>query len=103
LKVDASVGDAFKIMKDHKIGGIPIVDGAGKLVGIVTNRDLRFQKDMSKPINELMTKENLVVAPEGTDLIQAEEILQNEKIEKLPVVDKDGFLKGLITFKDIQK
>ncbi|TYP92502.1 IMP dehydrogenase [Sphingobacterium allocomposti] len=99
----ATVGDAFKIMKDHKIGGIPIVSTTGKLVGIVTNRDLRFQKDMAKPINELMTKVNLVVAPEGTDLIKAEEILQNHKIEKLPVVDTEGNLKGLITFKDIQK
>ncbi|MGO1243397.1 MAG: IMP dehydrogenase [Sphingobacterium sp.] len=103
LQVEATVGDAFKIMKDHKIGGIPIIDETGKLVGIVTNRDLRFQKDMKRPIQDLMTKDNLVVAPEGTDLIQAEELLQNEKIEKLPVVDKDGFLKGLITFKDIQK
>jgi len=99
----ATVGDAFKIMKEHKIGGIPIVNDDKKLVGIVTNRDLRFQKDMSKPINELMTRTNLVVAPEGTDLIRAEEILQNHKIEKLPVVDTDGNLKGLITFKDIQK
>ena len=99
----STVGDAFKIMKDHKIGGIPVVDAEGKLVGIVTNRDLRFQKDMSKPINTLMTKDNLVIAPVGTDLIQAEEILQNEKIEKLPVVDENGMLKGLITFKDIQK
>ncbi|NGM63978.1 IMP dehydrogenase [Sphingobacterium sp. SGR-19] len=99
----STVGDAFKIMKEHKIGGIPIVNNDGKLVGIVTNRDLRFQKDMAKPINELMTKANLVVAPEGTDLIRAEEILQNHKIEKLPVVDTEGNLKGLITFKDIQK
>lgn len=99
----STVGDAFKIMKEHKIGGIPIISEAGKLVGIVTNRDLRFQKDMAKPINTLMTKTNLVVAPEGTDLIRAEEILQNHKIEKLPVVDVDGNLKGLITFKDIQK
>lgn len=99
----STVGDAFKIMKDHKIGGIPIINNDGKLAGIVTNRDLRFQKDMSKPINELMTKANLVVAPEGTDLIRAEEILQNHKIEKLPVVDAEGNLKGLITFKDIQK
>ncbi|UIR54541.1 IMP dehydrogenase [Sphingobacterium sp. SRCM116780] len=99
----ATVGDAFKIMKDHKIGGIPVIDEKGKLVGIVTNRDLRFQKDMNQPIAELMTKENLVVAPEGTDLVKAEEILQNYKIEKLPVVNQDGILKGLITFKDIQK
>ncbi len=99
----STVGDAFKIMKEHKIGGIPIINDAKKLVGIVTNRDLRFQKDMSMPINELMTKTNLVVAPEGTDLIRAEEILQDYKIEKLPVVDAEGNLKGLITFKDIQK
>jgi len=99
----STVGDAFKIMKEHKIGGIPIVSAEGKLVGIVTNRDLRFQKDMAKPISELMTKTNLVTAPVGTDLIRAEEILQNQKIEKLPVVDDRGYLKGLITFKDIQK
>jgi IMP dehydrogenase len=99
----ATVGDAFKIMKDHKIGGIPVIDENGKLVGIVTNRDLRFQKVMSQPISSLMTKENLVTAPEGTDLVRAEEILQDHKIEKLPVVDNEGILKGLITFKDIQK
>jgi IMP dehydrogenase len=97
------VADAFKIMKEHKIGGIPVVTSDNKLVGIITNRDLRFQKDMSKPIAQVMTKENLITAPEGTTLKQAEEILQNHKIEKLPVVDGDGFLSGLITFKDIQK
>lgn len=102
LNADSTVGDAFNIMKEHKIGGIPIVKNE-KLVGIVTNRDLRFQKDMTRPIADLMTKDNLVVAPVGTDLIKAEEILQNYKIEKLPVVDKNGILKGLITFKDIQK
>ncbi|GAA4186082.1 IMP dehydrogenase [Sphingobacterium sp. ML3W] len=103
LLANATVGDAFNIMKEHKIGGIPVVNEKGQLVGIVTNRDLRFQKDMTRPINELMTKDNLVVAPEGTDLVKAEEILQNEKIEKLPVVNNEGILKGLITFKDIQK
>ncbi|MDR2270985.1 MAG: IMP dehydrogenase [Sphingobacterium sp.] len=103
LLATATVGDAFNIMKEHKIGGIPVVNEKGQLVGIVTNRDLRFQKDMSRPISELMTKDNLVVAPEGTDLVKAEEILQNEKIEKLPVVNNEGILKGLITFKDIQK
>ncbi|WP_104385791.1 IMP dehydrogenase [Sphingobacterium sp. HMA12] len=103
LLATATVGDAFNIMKEHKIGGIPVVNEKGQLVGIVTNRDLRFQKDMTRPINELMTKDNLVVAPEGTDLVKAEEILQNEKIEKLPVVNNEGILKGLITFKDIQK
>ncbi|MGO1520527.1 MAG: IMP dehydrogenase [Sphingobacterium sp.] len=99
----STVGDAFKIMEEHKIGGIPVINSERKLVGIVTNRDLRFQKVMTRPITELMTKNNLVVAPEGTDLIKAEEILQNHKIEKLPVVNDDGLLKGLITFKDIQK
>jgi IMP dehydrogenase len=103
LLENATVGDAFQIMKEHKIGGIPVINAENKLVGIVTNRDLRFQKDMARPISELMTKTNLVVAPEGTDLIMAEEILQNHKIEKLPVVNTDGVLKGLITFKDIQK
>jgi len=103
LLKNATVGDAFAIMKEHKIGGIPVIDLDGRLVGIVTNRDLRFQKDMARPISELMTKDNLVVAPEGTDLVKAEEILQNYKIEKLPVVDANYILKGLITFKDIQK
>lgn len=97
------VADAFKIMKEFKIGGIPVVSADGKLIGIITNRDLRFQKDMNRPVREVMTKENLITAPLGTTLIQAEEILQNYKIEKLPVVDADGRLTGLITFKDIQK
>jgi len=103
LLENSIVADAFKIMKEHRIGGIPVVDTNNKLVGIITNRDLRFQKNMNRPIAEVMTKENLIVAPEGTNLIQAEEILQNYKIEKLPVVDGEGFLRGLITFKDIQK
>lgn len=103
LHEDALVGDAFHIMRENSIGGIPIIDGEHKLLGIVTNRDLRFQKDMNRPIREVMTKEQLVVAPVGTDLVQAESILQNYKIEKLPVVDTNGVLKGLITFKDIQK
>lgn len=103
LNEDAVVGDAFQIMRENRIGGIPIVNADRKLVGIVTNRDLRFQKDMSKPIKDLMTKDQLVVAPVGTDLVRAEEILQNYKIEKLPVVDTNGILMGLITFKDIQK
>lgn len=103
LHEGALVKDAFTIMKENKIGGIPIVDKQNKIVGIVTNRDLRFQKDMARPISEFMTRENLVVAPIGTNLIKAEEILQNHKIEKLPVVNADGILVGLITFKDIQK
>src|SRR5690606_9875487 len=81
FSVHAVVGDGFKIMKEHNIGGIPVVDEQGYLAGIVTNRDLRLQKDMNKPIRELMTKDDLVVAPLGTDLIQAEEILQEHKIE----------------------
>ncbi len=103
LDEGATVGDAFQIMQNHRIGGIPIIDGEGKLVGIVTNRDLRFQKDMKRPITEMMTKEGLVVAPVGTDLLKAENILQHHKIEKLPVVDDGNVLVGLITFKDIQK
>lgn len=103
LSENAIVADAFKIMKEHKIGGIPVVSTDNKLVGIITNRDLRFQKNMQKPIAEVMTSENLITAPEGTNLKEAEEILQNHKIEKLPVVNAAGFLCGLITFKDIQK
>lgn len=103
LHEDALVSDAFKIMKENSIGGIPIVTSEDKLVGIITNRDLRFQKDMNRPLHEVMTRENLVTAPGGTDLLKAEEILQDYKIEKLPVVDQNGKLIGLITFKDIQK
>jgi IMP dehydrogenase len=99
----STVADAVKIMREYRIGGIPIIDGENKLKGIITNRDLRFQKEMDRPVSDVMTKENLITAPQGTNLIQAEAILQNHKIEKLPVVDKDGVLRGLITFKDIQK
>lgn len=103
LHEDALLGDAFKIMKEYRIGGIPVVDGNGKLKGILTNRDLRFEKDANRPASEVMTKENLITAPKGTTLMQAELILQEHKIEKLPVVDENGLLIGLITFKDIQK
>lgn len=103
LPEDALVGAASKIMKDNGIGGIPVINQSGVLVGIITNRDLRFQKDMSLPLSKVMTKENLVTAPHGTTLMQAEEILQEYKIEKLPVVNAEGKLVGLITFKDIQK
>lgn len=103
LHEDALLGDAFKIMKEYRIGGIPVVDGNGKLKGILTNRDLRFEKDANRPACEVMTKERLITAPKGTTLIQAEAILQEHKIEKLPVVDENGILIGLITFKDIQK
>ena len=103
LNGDALLSDAFLIIKEYKIGGIPVIDNDRKLVGIITNRDLRFQKDLTRPVRDVMTRENLITAPEGTTLSQAELILQDYKIEKLPVVDNNGRLKGLITFKDIQK
>jgi len=99
----ATVGDALQIMAENKIGGIPVVDADNTLVGIVTNRDLRFQKQMSQPISDVMTKNDLVTAKKGTDLAKAEDILQNYKIEKLPVVDDNNKLIGLITFRDIIK
>ncbi|MBC7450849.1 MAG: IMP dehydrogenase [Cytophagales bacterium] len=103
LLEDALLKDALKIMKDFKIGGIPVIDKNKKLVGILTNRDLRFQKNINKPISKIMTSDHLITAPEGIDLLKAEEILQKYKIEKLPVVDKQGKLKGLITYRDILK
>ncbi|MES2780455.1 MAG: IMP dehydrogenase [Bacteroidota bacterium] len=103
LLVNATLKEALKLMSDNKIGGIPIIDDKNKLVGILTNRDLRFEKVMSKKVSEVMTKENLITAPEGTDLKKAESILQKYKIEKLPVVNKQGKLIGLITYKDILK
>jgi IMP dehydrogenase len=99
----ALVGDALALMAENKIGGIPVVDDAGLLVGIVTNRDLRFEKEMSKPVEEVMTSENLITASENINLAKAEEILQVHKIEKLPVVDENGKLIGLITYRDIIK
>lgn len=103
LRINSTVRDAEKIMREFKIGGIPIIDGNGKLVGIITNRDLRFQKNMNLPIEKIMTKENLITAPEGITLEEAEVLLQNYKIEKLPVVNKKGKLTGLVTYKDILK
>jgi len=103
LHKSATVADALKIMKEHKIGGIPIVDEENVLQGILTNRDLRFEKNFHRGVSEIMTRENLITAPENTNLVEAEEILKNYKIEKLPVVTKDGKLKGLITFRDIEK
>jgi IMP dehydrogenase len=103
LPADAQVRDAKESMREHSIGGIPIVDEAGKLIGIVTNRDLRFEKNNDRPISEVMTSENLVTVGEGTSLEAAEDILQENKIEKLPVVDGDYKLVGLITFRDITK
>ncbi|NQZ76591.1 MAG: IMP dehydrogenase, partial [Ekhidna sp.] len=103
LSIDATVSDAEAIMKENKIGGIPVVDKENKLIGIVTNRDLRFEKKLKKPVKDIMTKENLVTATAEVGLIEAEAILQEHKIEKLPIVDNDGKLTGLITYKDILK
>lgn len=103
LSVNSTVQDAENIMRTYKIGGIPIVGDDGRLIGIITNRDLRFQKDLSLPIEQIMTRENLITAPEGITLEKAESILKQYKIEKLPIINKKGKLTGLITFRDIQK
>jgi len=103
LPKDAIVADAKRNMKEHRIGGIPIIDDNGLLIGIVTNRDLRFEKNNSRKISEVMTSENLVTTAQGTSLKDAEGILQENKIEKLPVVDANNKLVGLITFRDITK
>jgi IMP dehydrogenase len=103
LTKDKTLGDAQKIMRESKIGGIPIIDNEGKLVGILTNRDLRFQKNMGRPVTEVMTTEKLITAKKGTSLEEAEGILQEYKIEKLPIVDSDYKLIGLVTYKDIIK
>jgi IMP dehydrogenase len=103
LNVECTARDADKIMRENKIGGIPVVDNDLNFVGIITNRDMRFIKNMSKPIREIMTKENLITAKMGISLNEAEGILQEFKIEKLPIVDEHGKLNGLITYKDILK
>jgi IMP dehydrogenase len=103
IQKEATVSDALNIMRDYKIGGIPVVDKAGKLIGIVTNRDLRFEINMKRPVVEVMTSENIITTSQKTDLGQAADILQAHKIEKLPVVDQDYKLIGLITYKDITK
>ena len=103
LDENSLIGDALRLMAENKIGGIPVVNNEKKLKGIVTNRDLRFEKELSKKISEVMTTEKLVTANEDVDLVKAENILQNHKIEKLPVIDKNNTLVGLITFKDIIK
>lgn len=103
LTADKLVSEADELMGKYRISGVPIVDEKGKLVGILTNRDLRFLTDYATPISEVMTRENLVTAPVGTDLKGAQQILMKHKIEKLPIVDDDGILKGLITIKDIEK
>ncbi|QMU27301.1 IMP dehydrogenase [Adhaeribacter radiodurans] len=103
LDENTTLADAFRIMKEFKIGGIPVTNGNGKLTGIITNRDLRFQKDTTLKVSEVMTKENLITAEKGIDLAKAEDILHQYRIEKLPVVDDSGKLIGLITYKDILK
>ncbi len=103
LLENATIGRAIQLMSENKIGGIPIIDNSGRLTGILTNRDLRFENDLSRKVSEVMTKENLVIAPEGTDLKKAEKILRQYKIEKLPVVNKAGKLIGLITYRDIMQ
>jgi len=103
LNVDAKVADALALMKENKIGGIPIVDDKNTLLGIVTNRDLRFQKNMNQAVSEVMTNEKIITTQKGTDLNKAEDILQQHKIEKLPVVDEANKLIGLITYRDIIK
>ena len=103
ISVDAIVKDALDLMAEYHIGGIPVVDEAKHLVGIVTNRDLRFETNMQRPVSEVMTKDNLVVTNQKTDMEAAARILRENKIEKLPVVDNEGKLVGLITYKDITK
>lgn len=103
IKRGSTVAQALAIMEEYHIGGIPVVDDEGKLVGIVTNRDLRFERDLNRPVDEVMTKENLVTTRQSTNLEEAAQILQQHKIEKLPVVDNDGKLIGLVTYKDITK
>jgi IMP dehydrogenase len=103
LPPDAPVAEALELMAHYRISGVPITDAGGKLVGILTNRDLRFETDTSQPVHALMTSRDLVTAPVGTTLTEAERILHRNKIEKLPVVDAEGRLKGLITVKDISK
>jgi IMP dehydrogenase len=100
---DATVGDALTLMAEHKIGGIPVIGEDGKLQGIVTNRDLRFEKNMKRPVTEVMTSSNIITAKESSNLIEAEAVLQKHKIEKLPIVDDNDKLIGLITFRDIIK
>lgn len=103
LNIDSTAADAMQIMREYKIGGIPVVDENRRLLGIITNRDLRFQKDMSVPVEKIMTKDNLITAIDEVSLDEAEEILKIHRIEKLPIVDEDGRLTGLITYKDILK
>src|SRR5437868_8342823 len=103
LPPEARVREALELMAHYKVSGVPITGADGVLVGILTNRDLRFEDDVDQPVSALMTTRSLVTAPVGTTLAEAEEILHRHKVEKLPVVDAEGRLRGLITVKDIQK
>jgi IMP dehydrogenase len=103
LPPEALVADALALMERYRISGVPIVEERGKLVGVLTNRDLRFEEDTTQPVSNLMTSSNLITAPVGTTLVEAEAILHRHRIEKLPIVDEDGLLSGLITVKDIKK
>src|SRR6478672_4653459 len=103
LSPDALVSDAVDVMERYHISGVPVTDERGKLVGILTNRDLRFERDLTQPVSALMTSQGLVTAPVGTTLGEAERLLHRHRIEKLPIVDADGRITGLITVKDIQK
>ncbi len=103
LDINSKAADAVKIMKEFRIGGIPVIDSKRRLLGIITNRDLRFQKNMAVPVRDIMTSENLITAIDEVSLDEAEEILQQHRIEKLPIVNKEGKLIGLITYKDILK
>ncbi|MBD3823287.1 MAG: IMP dehydrogenase [Epsilonproteobacteria bacterium] len=100
---DATIGEANNIMNEYKISGVPVVDGHNKLLGILTNRDMRFEKDMRKLVKDVMTKMPLITAKKGISLDDAADIMHQNKIEKLPVIDDEGFLKGLVTIKDIKK
>ncbi len=103
LTKDCTLADADELMGQYKISGLPVIEEDGKLIGIITNRDLKYRKDYDTKIADVMTKENLITAPVGTGLEEAKEILISNRIEKLPIVDEDGYLKGLITIKDIDK
>ena len=103
LSQDHLIQDAENLMAQYRISGVPITTEDGKLIGIITNRDIIFETDFQRKISEVMTKENLITSSENTTVEEAKEILKKHKIEKLPLVDKDGYLKGLITMKDIEK
>jgi IMP dehydrogenase len=99
LLASATIGDALRLMQENKIGGIPIVDAKRKLVGILTNRDLRFEHNLARKVSEVMTSKDLYTAPEGTDLKKAEQLFKKTKVEKLPIIDRQGRLTGLFTYK----